>query len=107
MGPLDVIMPTPPMDEAERLRIQTTPRYRYALRVAGWTSRAVGVFATLTWIGRPPPKPSTRAPGAIAAFLVKCLVVVSAAGVFSFIVTAFGMYPSMRRAEDERSAKSS
>ena len=95
------------MDEAERLRIQTTPRYRYALRVAGWTSRAMGVFATLTWISRLIHEPSTRAPGAIAAFGVKCLVLVSVGGVFSFIMTAFGMYPSMRRAEDERSAKSS
>jgi hypothetical protein len=105
MCPFDVIMPTPRMDEAERLRIQTTPRYRYALRVAGWTSRAVGVFATFTWIGRLIAEPSTRAPGAIAAAAVKCLVVISIAGVVSFIVTAFGTYPDIR-SNDEHSPKS-
>jgi len=101
VNPFDVIMPTPLMDEAERLRIQTTPRHRYALRVAGWTSRAVGVFTTLTWIGRLISEPSTRAPGAIVASVVKCLVVISVAGVVSFIATTLA-YPGMRRAEDER-----
>jgi hypothetical protein len=95
-------MPTPLMDEAERLRIQTTPRYRYALRIAGWTARAVGVFATLTWIDRSIYEPSTRAPGAIAATAVKCLVVIGVAGAFSFVMTAFGMYPAMRRNEEEK-----
>jgi hypothetical protein len=42
MNPFDVITPTPPFDEAERVRIQTIPRYRYALRVAGWSCRTFG-----------------------------------------------------------------
>ena len=100
-------MPTPPLDEAERLRIQTTPRYRYALRVAGWTCRAMGTFALVTWIGRLIGEPSTRAPVTIAAFAVKSFFVIGGAGVISFIMTAFGTYPGLRRAADKRSAKSS
>lgn len=106
MRPVDLITPSPLLDEVERARLNRTPRYRYALRVAGWTSRAVAVYGTLTWIGRLIAEPSARAPAAIWLFLAKMLGVVGIAGIFSFAVTAFALYPTMRRT-GERSEVSS
>jgi len=105
MGLFDIFTPTPPLDEAEHLRLQTTPRYRYALRVAGWSSRTVAAVGALTWIGRLIAEPAARAPGAIAVFAVKWLAVVSIVAVLSFSVSAF-TYPAMRR-RAERLEKSS
>jgi hypothetical protein len=96
MNPFDVITPTPPFDEAERVRIQTIPRYRYALRVAGWSCRTLAVVGALTWIGRLIAEPSARTPGTIAAFGLKYLAAISVMGVLSFAVSALA-YPAMRR----------
>jgi hypothetical protein len=96
MNPFDVFTPTPPLDEEEQLRLQSARRYRYALRVAGWSCRTLAVAGTLTWIGRLIAQPSGRAPGTIAAFGLKYLAAISVMGVLSFAVSALA-YPAMRR----------
>ena len=94
--------PTPQMDEAEWEHVRTTSRARYAARLTKWAATYVISVSVLTVLVRLAVEPEFRTRMANGRFVATGLVMMGLGAVVIYLISAFAMWPALRRAGRQR-----
>jgi len=93
----DLISPVPQIDAEELARCSSMSRVGYALRSAGWAVRCAGIVGVLSRLGRVIWEPAFRPRAVSWKFILEGGVLLGFVGLVTFLITAYVLWPSMRR----------
>ena len=105
MSILDVLRPTPPLDDEELQRAVVDGRVQYSVRTGLWTVRSMSIFGGLTFLGRLLWQPAFRSRITDPAFIVGTVAILAGLGLLSAAVTYWLVWPALRRMAEQQSQR--